>query len=90
MCTPLLFVAGATAALGGMMLAQSSKKSPSPTAVKPPPVQQEVKEADIKAMRTGNEQVKTGVNAGTASTMLTGPQGVQDPLQLGKNTLLGQ
>lgn len=88
MCLPVVALAAAAAATGLMMSSSMKKSSPTPLAATPTP--QEVKEADIKNMRKANEANNMGVNAGTASTMLTGPRGVSDPLELGKTKLLGQ
>jgi hypothetical protein len=90
MCNSKMLAIGAAVATGGLSLAVTgipkNKKNPAPAALTPPPVAQEVKTADIDAMRKAN----LGINAGISSTMLTGPGGVTDPLDLRKNKLLGQ
>lgn len=88
MCLQLVALAAGAAASAAIAMSASKKSRPSPLQAPPPP--QEMKAADVEALRKANQGVKTGVNAGTASTLLTGPEGVKDPLNTSKNTLLGQ
>jgi hypothetical protein len=94
MCEPTTIAYGVAALAGGYLAAKSmapdipQPQATSPTA--PPSKQANGKQPDTKAMGAANANA-SGVNAGPASTFLTGPAGI-DPstLTLGRNTLLGQ
>jgi hypothetical protein len=94
MCEPATIGYAAAAMIGGYAAAKSMAPDiPTPQATTPtaPPAKQAAgKQPDTKAMGAANASA-SGVNAGPASTFLTGPMGI-DPSQLtlGKNTLLGQ
>jgi hypothetical protein len=80
--------------VGGYLASKNMQPDvPQPQATepaKPPSKQAEGKQPDTKAMAGANAN-PSGINAGPASTFLTGPSGI-DPSQLtlGRNTLLGQ
>lgn len=94
MCEPTTIAYGVAALAGGYAAAKAmapdipTPQATSPTA--PPSKQATGKQPSTTAMRGANA-AGSGVNAGPASTFLTGASGI-DPSQLtlGKNTLLGQ
>jgi hypothetical protein len=94
MCEPTTIAYAAAAVVGSYAATKAmapdipTPQATTPTA--PPSKQADGKQPDVKAMRGANAAA-SGVNAGPASTFLTGPSGI-DPSQLtlGKNTLLGQ
>lgn len=69
---------------------------PPPTTIAPPlpatqTPAQPVKVAPVQQLKEANAPVKTGRNASSSSTMLTGPTGVDlSSATISKNTLLGQ
>ncbi len=88
MCDPLM--GAALMSVGGSVVSSMFAPSPpSPQAPpEPPPPPQEATSPDANVSKSKNAQQMA---AGPASTMLTGPQGVlNDTLNLGKSTLLGQ
>lgn len=90
MCGPVAAVAASmVAGMAAAKMMQPDIPDVAPTKPGEPP-KQGAKQPEIKAMRAANNQ-NAGINAGPASTFLTGATGI-DPskLTLGKNTLLGQ
>lgn len=103
MCEPATIGYGLLALAGGAAAAKimapkapDAAIAPTAPATPPAPTAQGAKAPDVKAMRTANSGAGTGVNAGPASTLLTGTSGVDPatlalakPKLLGTNTLLG-
>lgn len=82
-------VVGAGAAVAGAVAASKSGKAPAAPAVTPPP--QGAQAPDASASLKKNANGAAGLNAGTSSTFLTGPSGIDSgSLNIGKNVFLGQ
>lgn len=92
MCEPVSLTYAALAAAGSYAAVRAlSPDMPNMQNTAPgAPPKAGAKQPDTQAMSSANAKA-SGVNAGPASTFLTGPTGI-DPSQLtlGKNTLLGQ